>query len=188
MYDFADQKRIVYIAFAIILLISSAVAPVAVFYPVKVIFITPAATAVGTSFVSLITGGLGLALIAAGFFALALLENRMKRYLAAGLLFAVGILGVLLSLSDYYYVTPDGFTYNGPFSISSQSYQWEDFEKIEERIGTQDNTRSVQSIALYFKNGDIIEMSSGKIYEMSGTLISNIKEAGGSHERINLEE
>ena len=188
MYDFVDQKRIIYITFAIILLISSVLAPLAMFYPLKVIFITPEATAVGTSYISLITGGFGIALIAAGLFALALIDIRMKKYLAAGLLFAAGIGGVLLSLSDYYYMTTDEFTYNGPFSISSQSYKWEDFEKIEERIGKEDNTQTVQSIAMYLKNGDVIEMSSGKIFEMRGDLVNRIEQAGGLYKRVDLEQ
>lgn len=188
MYDFIDQKRIIYITFAIILLISSFFVPLAIFYPLKVVFITPEAIAVGTSFISLITGGIGIALIAAGLFALALIEIRMKKYLAAGLLFVAGIAGVWLSLSDYYYMTTEDFTYNGPFSISSQSYKWEDFEKIEERIGKEDNTQAIQSVAMYLKNGDIIEMSSGKILEMRGDLVHRIEQAGGLYERIELEQ
>ncbi|MBZ5202424.1 hypothetical protein HU147_14540 [Planomicrobium chinense] len=188
MYDFVDQKRIIYITFAIILLISSLFAPVAIFYPLKVIFITPEALSVGTSYISLITGGLGIALIAAGLFALALIEMRMKKYLAAALLFVAGVAGMLLSLSDYYYMTSDEFIYNGPFSISSQSYEWEDFEKIEERIGKEDNTQSVQSVAMYLKNGEVIEMSSGKIFEMRGDLANRIEQAGGLYERIDLEQ
>ena len=188
MYDFVDQKKIIYITFAIILLISSLFAPVAIFYPLKVIFITPEAIAIGTSYISLITGGIGIALIAAGLFALALIEMRMKKYLIAAVLFVVGSAGMWLSLSDYYYMTTDEFIYNGPFSISSESYKWEDFEKIEERIGKEDNTQTVQSVAIHLKNGKVIEMSSGKILEMRGDLASRIQQAGGLYERVELEQ
>lgn len=186
MYDFVDQRRIVYITFAIILFISSLIAPTAVFYPLKTVFITPAALYVGTSYLSLITGGMGIALVACGLIALAVFENRLKRYLISGILFALGIVGVSLSLSDYYYMTEDEFFYNSPLSFSEESYIWEDFEKVEERIGKKDNTNTVESIALYFKNGDSIEMSSGRIFEMSGSLINKIEQAGGSHERIDV--
>ncbi|CEG23516.1 hypothetical protein BN1080_02494 [Planococcus massiliensis] len=184
MYEFVDQRRIVYITVAIILFISSLIAPTAVFYPIKTVFITPAALYVGTSYLSLITGGIGIALFASGLIALAVFENRLKRYLVSGLLFAFGIVGVALSLADYYYMTEDAFIYNPPLSFSEASYLWEDFEKIEERIGKKDHTTSVESIALYVKNGDSIEMSSGKIFEMSGSLIYKIEQAGGSYERI----
>lgn len=185
MYDFIDQKKAVYITFAVILLICAAVVPAAVFFPLKAMFlIAPAALEIGTSYISLFTGGIGLALIAAGLIALAVFEVRTKRYLVSGLLFLTGALGIAFSLTDYYYMTDEEFTYNAPFSFSENSYGWDDFVRIEERIGKKDNTNSIESVSLQLKNGDIIELSSGNILKMSASLAGYIEKAGGEYERI----
>lgn len=184
MYDFVDQKRVVYITLAIILLISAVIAPVAIFYPLKAAFITPSAEAIGTSYVSMITGGAGIALLAVGLIILAILEMRLKKYLLSGVMFLAGIFGIALSLGDYYYMTKDHFTYNAPFSFEQQNFEWQDFEKIEEYIGTKDGVNSLESVILYPKDGDAIEMSSGQILQMSGSIANRIENAGGQYERI----
>lgn len=50
MVDFYDQKKIILVTFGIILLISALFVPAALFYPAKVVTITPEAEIVGTSF------------------------------------------------------------------------------------------------------------------------------------------
>lgn len=184
MYDLIDQKKMVYITFAVILFISALIAPVAIFYPIKAMFITPDALAIGTSSMSLLTGGIGLALLAGGLIALATLEQRIKKYGLAFVLFIFGISGLIFSLTDYYYITSDGFVYNAPLSISSEKYAWSDFEKVEERIVKDKGTTKVDSLSFHLKNGTVIDMPAGSILTMSGSIINNVQASGGIHERI----
>lgn len=187
MYDFIDQRKVLLITFAVIFAISALIAPSALFYPAKAMFITPLATHIGTTFVSLITGGIGLLLIAGGLIAIALMERSVKKYSAVALLFAVGLLGTALSLTDYYYMTDQEFVYNGPWEFTHHSYTWDDFEKIEEHVVVEGNSRTVQSVALYMKDGNEIEMSSGAIFNMAGPLSNYIQYAGGQYERIEVD-
>lgn len=184
MYDLIDQKKIVYITVAVILLISALVAPVAIFYPIKAMFITPDALSIGTSPVSLVTGGIGLALLAGGLIVLATVEQRLKKYALAAGLFAIGLVGLSFSLTDYYYITQEQFVYNAPLAIASNQYDWTDFEKIEERIIKENGVSRVDSISFYLKDGTVIEMSGGSILTMSSSIINNVERSGGSHERI----
>lgn len=184
MYDLIDQKKIVYITIAVILLISALVAPVAIFYPIKAMFITPEALSIGTSPVSLITGGIGLALIAAGLIVLATVEQRLKKYASALGLFIAGFVGLSFSLTDYYYITQEQFVYNAPLAISSDQYEWTDFEKVEERIIKENGVTRVDSITFYLNDGNVIDMSGGSILTMSSSIINNVERSGGSHERI----
>lgn len=187
MYDFVDQKKIVYITVAVILLISALVAPVAVFYPIKAMFITPDAVAIGTSPASLITGGIGLALMAGALIVLATVEQRLKKYGTALALAVLGVLGLSFSLTDYYYITSEQFVYNAPLAVTSDKYEWTDFEKIEERIIKENGVTKVDSISFYLNNGTVINMSGGSILTMSGSIINNVQRSGGSHERIREE-
>lgn len=184
MYDFIDQKKIIYITIAVILFVSALFAPFAIFYPIKAMFITPAAIEIGTSPASLVTGGLGLFLLAAGLLVLANVEHRLKRYGAALVLFVVGIIGVSFSLTDYYYITPEEFVRNAPFAFASEAYEWTDFEKVEERIVKENGVTKVDSVEFHLKNGEIIKMSAGSILSMTGTIVNNVERAGGTHERI----
>jgi len=184
MYDFIDQKKIVYITLAVILLISALVAPVAIFYPIKAMFITPDALAIGTSPASLLTGGIGLALLASGLIVLGTVEQRLKKYGSALALFVVGIIGLSFSLTDYYYITSEQFVYNAPLAINSNQYDWTDFEKIEERIIKENGVTRVDSISFYLKDGAVIDISGGSILTMSSSIINNVQRSGGSHERI----
>lgn len=187
MYDFIDQKRIVYITFAVILFISALFAPVAFFYPIKTMFITPDALAIGTSSMSLLTGGIGLALMAGGLIVLAMLEPRLKKYGFAFALFVSGIIALSFSLTDYYYITSDGFVYNAPLSITSEKYEWTDFEKVEERIVKENGMTKIDSFSFHLKNGTVIDMPAGAILTMSGSIINNVQASGGVHERITEE-
>lgn len=184
MYDLVDQKKVVYITFAVILFISALVAPIAIFYPIKAMFITPEAQYIGTSSLSIVTGGLGLALLAFGLITLALLEQRIKKYGFAFVLFAFGMIALSFSLTDYYYVTSDEFVYNAPFSLASEKFAWSDFEKVEERIVKENGITKVDSISFTFNNGRTIDMSAGSILTMSSTIINNVQRSGGMHERI----
>ena len=187
MYDFIDQKKVVYVTVAVILLISALFAPFAIFYPIKAMFITPSALAIGTSPTSLVTGGIGLALLAGGLIVLATIEQRMKKFGAAFVLFAIGIAGVSFSLTDYYYITPENFVLNAPFDLTSEKYDWTDFEKIEERIIEENGVTRVDSLSFYMKDGTIINMTAGSIAAMSSSIINNVQRSGGTHERIHEE-
>lgn len=184
MYDFVDQKRMVYITFAVILFISALFAPVAIFYPIKAMFITPDALAIGTSSISMVTGGIGLALLAGGLIVLAILEQRLKKYGIAFALFILGVIGLIFSLTDYYYITSEGFVYNAPLAIFSEKYAWSDFEKVEERVVNEKGTTKVDSLSFHLKNGTVIQMPAGAILTMSGSIINNVQASGGTHERI----
>ncbi|WP_203334859.1 hypothetical protein [Planococcus beigongshangi] len=187
MYDFIDQKKIIYITFAVILFVSAFFAPFAIFYPIKAMFITPDSIAIGTSSTSLLTGGIGLALVASGLIVLANVEHRLKKYLSALPLFVIGLIGVSLSLTDYYYVTPDNFVRNAPFAYTSETYEWADFEKVEERIVKENGITRVDSYTFIMKDGEVITMSSGSLDQMRGTIINSVQFFGGTHERIELE-
>lgn len=184
MYDFIDQKKVVYITFAVILIVSALFAPFAIFYPIKAMFITPAAISLGTSPISLVTGGIGLALLAGGLIVLATMENRMKKYGAALLLFITGLAGVSFSLTDYYYITSENFVLNAPFALTSDKYEWTDFEKVEERIIKENGVTRVDSVKFFMKDGTIINMQAGSILSMTSSIANNVERSGGKHERI----
>lgn len=99
-----------------------------------------------------------------------------------------GDLGIAFSLTGYYYMTDEEFTYNAPFSFSENSYGWDEFARIEERVGKKDNTTIVESVSLQLKNGEVIEMSSGNILKMSASLAGYIEKAGGEYERVNADK
>lgn len=184
MYDFIDQKRIIYITIAVILFVSAFFAPFAIFYPIKAMFLPPASIAIGTSSTSLLTGGIGLALLAGGLIVLANVEHRLKKYLSAIPLFVIGLIGVSLSLTDYYYVTPESFVLNAPFAFISETYEWTDFEKVEEYTVNDNGVTKVDSYTFIMKDGEVINMSAGSLDQMRGTIINNVQFSGGSHERI----
>lgn len=184
MFDLVDQKRMVYITFAVILFISALFAPVAIFYPIKAMFITPEAIAINTSPASLVTGGVGLFLLAAGLIVLANVEKRLMKYGTASLLFIAGAIGISFSLTDYFYVTPEKFVINAPLTFTSEEYEWNEFDKVEENIIKEDGMTKVDSLTFYMENGEIINMSAGSLAAMSSSIINNIQASGGTHERI----
>ncbi|HSJ38808.1 MAG TPA: hypothetical protein VK945_11415 [Planococcus sp. (in: firmicutes)] len=184
MYDFIDQKKVIYVTIAVILLISALVAPVAIFYPIKAMFITPAALAIGTSPVSMITGGIGLALLAGGLIVLASVEHRMKKFGAALVLFILGIAGTSFSITDYYYITPENFVHNASFALASEKYEWTDFEKVQERIIKENGVTRVDAVKFYMKDGTVLDLNAGQILDMTATIKYSVERAGGSHERI----
>lgn len=184
MVDFYDQKKIILVTFGIILLISALFVPAAVFYPAKVVTITPEAEIVGTSFWSLVLGGAGIVLIAASLFIAALIERPLKSWLLAGAVAVIGLVSIAFSLGDYYYMTRDSFTYNPPLSFNSSTYTWEEFERVEERLHKEDGTSSIESVAYYFRDGDMVEFSSGRIFEMHSSLARRVEAAGGEFTRI----
>ncbi|WP_434402130.1 hypothetical protein M1Q06_05490 [Planococcus sp. 11815] len=184
MVDFYDQKKIILVTFGIILLISALFVPAAVFYPAKVVTITPEAEIVGTSFWSLVLGGAGIVLLAISLFIAALIEQPVKSWLLSGAVAIIGLVSIAFSLGDYYYMTRDSFTYNPPLSFNSSTYTWEEFERIEERLQKQDGTNSIESVAYYFRDGDMVEFSSGRIFEMHNDLARRVEAAGGEFTRI----
>ncbi|MBU9674122.1 hypothetical protein KQ939_12860 [Planococcus sp. CP5-4] len=184
MIDFYDQKKIILVTFGIILLISAIFVPAAVFYPAKVVTITPEAEIVGTSFWSLVLGSAGIVLLAISLFLAALIERPLKSWLLSGAVAVIGLVSIAFSLGDYYYMTHDSFTYNPPLSFNSSSYTWEQFERVEERLHTQDGTSSIESVAYYFRDGGMVEFSSGRIFEMHNDLARRVEAAGGEFTRI----
>ncbi|MFD1029881.1 hypothetical protein [Metaplanococcus flavidus] len=188
MFDFIDQKKVVYITFSVILFISAIIAPIGVFYPIKSMFITPAAYEIGTSSISMITGGIGLALLACGLVVLATMEQRVKKYGAAFILFVVGIAGVSFSLTDYYYITSENFVHNAPFALTSEKYEWTDFEKVEERIIKENGVTKVNAVTFYMKDGTVLDMKAGAILSMTGTIKNSVERSGGNVERIQEDE
>ncbi|WP_211653663.1 hypothetical protein [Planococcus alpniumensis] len=184
MADFYDQKKIILVTFGIILLISALFFPAAVFYPAKVVTITPEAEIVGTSFWSLVLGGVGIVLLAAALFIAALIEQPLKSWLLSGAVAIIGFVSIAFSLGDYYYMTRDSFTYNPPLSFNSSTYTWEEFERVEERLHKEDGTNSIESVAYYFRDGGMVEFSSGRIFEMHNSLARRVEEAGGEFTRI----
>lgn len=187
MYEFADQKKVLYIIFAIILLISAFFAPIAIFYPLKAMFITPEAIDIGTSSLSFLTGGIGIAMLAGVFIALATLENRLKKYGTALVLFVLGLIALSFSLTDYYYITSEEFVYNAPLSLTAETYGWADFEKVEERVTKENGVNKVSAISFHFKDGKVIELNGGSILTMSRDIIANVEQSGGTHEKITEE-
>lgn len=184
MVDFYDQKKIILVTFGIILLISALFIPAAVFYPAKVVTITPEAEIVGTSFWSLVFGGAGIVLLAAALFIAALIEQRLKSWLLSGAVAIIGLVLIAFSLGDYYYMTSDSFTYNPPLSFNSSTYTWEEFERVEERLQEDGGASSIESVAYYFRDGGMIEFSNGRIFEMHSSMARRIEAAGGEFTRI----
>lgn len=184
MVDFYDQKKIVLVTFGVILLISAVFVPAAVFYPAKVISITPDAEIVGMSFWALILGGGGIAFLAAALFIPALVDGALKTWLLSLLVGALGLVSIAFSLGDYYYITRDSFTYNPPLAFESSSYQWDEFERVEERLVSEGGVNSLASVTYYFNDGEMVEFTSGRIFEMHGSIANRVEAAGGEFERI----
>lgn len=184
MADFYDQKKIILIAFGIILLLSAVFVPAAVFYPAKVVSITPEAEIVGTSVWSLVLGGGGMALLAAALFIAAIVEKSLKAWLLSVAAAAIGLMAIALSLGDYYYMTSDRFTYNPPMSFASSTYEWGDFDRIEERLHQENGASAIESIAYYFHDGSMVEFTGGRIFEMHSTMVRRVEAAGGQYTRI----
>ncbi|MBT2584145.1 hypothetical protein [Planococcus sp. ISL-109] len=107
MVDFYDQKKIILVTFGVILLISAVFVPATVFYPAKVISITPDAEIVGTSFWSLLLGSAGMLLLAIALFIPALIEQPLKSWALSGMIGITGFVAIAFSLGDYYYITQD---------------------------------------------------------------------------------
>jgi hypothetical protein len=184
MVDFYDQKKIVLVTFGVILLISAIFIPAAVFYPAKVISITPDAEVVGTSGLSLILGGGGVVLLAIALFIPAMMERPLKAWLLSGIVAIIGFGAIAFSLGDYYYITRDGFTYNPPLAFESSTYTWDEFERVEEKVGSASGTNSIESVTYHFSDGEQVEFSSGRIFEMHGSVTNRVEAAGGEFNRI----
>lgn len=125
-----------------------------------------------------------MVLLAASLFIAALIERPLKSWLLSGAVAVIGLVSIAFSIGDYYYVTRDSFTYNPPLSFSSSTYTWEEFERVEERLQKQNGTNSIESVAYYFRNGDMVEFSSGRIFEMHNDLARRVEAAGGEFTRV----
>ncbi|WP_422122696.1 hypothetical protein DHX103_13100 [Planococcus sp. X10-3] len=184
MFDFIDQKKVVYVTFAVILFISAFFAPFAIFYPIKAMFITPAAMEIGTSPISWVTGAIGLSLVAGGLVVLAAMEQPVKKYGAALVLFVTGIAGLSFSLTDYYYITPENFVHNASFALTSEIYEWTDFEKVQEHTVTENGVTKVDAVTFYMKDGTVLDLNAAQILDMTSTIKFGVEQAGGTTERI----
>lgn len=125
-----------------------------------------------------------MVLLAASLFIAALIERPLKSWLLSGAVAVIGLVSIAFSIGDYYYVTRDSFTYNPPLSFNSSTYTWEEFERVEERLQKQNGTNSIESVAYYFRNGDMVEFSSGRIFEMHNDLARRVEAAGGEFTRV----
>lgn len=183
MTDFVDQHRVVNFSIAIILFILAFIIPAAIIYPLKPSFITLEAQEIGTTHWSLITGAVGILALASIFLVFAIMEKKVRKIV---LIFAFGLLafiGTYLSVKDYYYVTPNYFASNGPFSFETKIYEWDDFESVEEILVKKDGTTLVEIVVLHMKDGSQIEYKGGAMLSMSRTIISKVQDAGGRHMR-----
>ncbi len=183
MTDFVDQHRVVNISIAIILFILAFIIPAAIIYPLKPSFITLEALEIGTTHWSLITGAVGIIALACIFLVFAIMEKKIRKFfltIAFGLL---AFIGVYLSVKDYYYVTPNYFASNGPFSFETKIYEWDDFESVEEVLVKTDGTTLVDTVVLHMKDGSQIEYKGRAMLSMSRTIISKVQDAGGQHIR-----
>lgn len=184
MIDFVDQRKVIHLAFAIILTILAFLAPAAILYPLKPGFITREAIGVGTSSWSLITGGIGFLAFALLFYTLATVERKRIKGLIFSLCLVIGCIGLILSVRDYYYATPRAFIYNGPFNFTSTVYEWTDFERIEEKLTKVDGIKQVESITLQMKDGRTLTFESGEMMRMYTYISNKVEDAGGTVERI----
>ena len=75
MYDIFDQKKVIIISLSIISFIMAFLGPTIFFYPIKISFITRRAEEIGTSPLSMVTGGVAFLLLAIMFLLLARIEK-----------------------------------------------------------------------------------------------------------------
>lgn len=183
MYDFVEQHKVINFAIAIIVAILAFIAPAAIIYPAKSSFITPLAEEIGISAWALLTGGIGLLALAGVFLTLAVAEKKLKKWLIVVVLSVVAIIGLSLSMKDYYYMTPDHFALNEPFSYTTLIYTWDDFESVEEFITKIDGTTAVEKVVLHMKDGSNYSYDGGVMMRMYSTIISRVESAGGEHIR-----
>lgn len=183
MNDFVEQHKVVNLAIAIIIAILAFIAPVAMIYPAKSSFITPQAEEIGTSAWALLTGGIGLLALAGVFLTLAVTEKKLKKWLIVAVLSIAACVGLSLSIKDYYYMTPDYFALNEPFSYTTLIYEWDDFESVEDVITKIDGTTAVGKVVLHMKDGRDYSYDGGVMMRMYSTIISRVENAGGEHIR-----
>ena len=183
MQDFVEQHKVINFAIAIILMILAFIVPAAVIYPAKSSFITPQAEEIGTSALALLTGGIGLLALAGVFLTLAVTEKKLKKGSFVVVLSIVAFIGLSFSIKDYYYITPDHFALNEPFSYTTQIYEWDDFESVEEFITKIDGTTAVEKVVLHMKDGSNYSYDGGVMMRMYSTIVSRVESAGGEHIR-----
>ncbi|MHA6259072.1 hypothetical protein ACXYMX_04055 [Sporosarcina sp. CAU 1771] len=183
MYDFVDQRKVVNLSIAIILFIMAFITPAAIIYPIKSGYITKDAIEIGTTSWALLTGGLGITALAFIFIAFAVLENKKTKVFLALTLGILAVLGISFSAKDYYYITPNYFASNGPFTFETKVYEWDEFELVEEQLSKVDGTTFVENVNLQMKNGDQVNLSGNTMQRMSRTIISKVTDAGGQYIR-----
>ncbi|EMR04994.1 hypothetical protein C772_03085 [Bhargavaea cecembensis DSE10] len=183
MYDVVDQRRVISFTIAIILSILAFLGPAAILLPLKTGFITPEAEMIGTSGWSLITGGIGFLALASVFVLFAVMEDKKKKWTISLALFAVGALGILLTLKDYYYYTPEHFVINGPFTLTSQVYEWTDFEMVTENLAKEGGTLFVESLEFKMKDGRTYQFDRGRMLQRYQPIVNAVTASGGEHIR-----
>ncbi|MCW1927426.1 hypothetical protein [Bhargavaea beijingensis] len=183
LYDVVDQRRVISFTIAIILFILAFLGPAAILLPLKTGFITREAQLIGTSGWSLITGGVGFLALAAVFVLFAAMEDKMKKWTISFVLFAIGVAGILLTLKDYYYYTSEHFVFNGPFTLTSQAYEWTDFESVNENLSKKGSTLFVQSLEFKMKDGKTYHFDRGRMLQQYQPIVSAVTASGGKHIR-----
>lgn len=183
MHDVVDQRRVISFTIAIILFILAFLGPAAILLPLKTGFITREAELIGTSGWSLITGGVGFLALAAVFVLFAVMENQKKKWTFSLVLLAVGVTGILLTVKDYYYYTPEHFVINGPFTLTSETYEWADFESVTENLAKEGGTLYVESLEFKMRDGETYHFDRGMILQRYQPIISAVTASGGEHIR-----
>ncbi|SIT90752.1 hypothetical protein [Edaphobacillus lindanitolerans] len=183
MYDFVDQKRVVSFTLAVIFFILAIFGPAALLLPFKNGFITREAQAIGTSGWSLITGGVGLLAVSGIFMVFATVEKTSRKVILTLVLLLVAVLGIVLSSKDYYYYTPERFVISPPFSLTSHTYEWDDFEQVDENLTKEGGTLTVKSVDFLMKDGTRYSFDRGVMIQRYQPIIFAVQNAGGKYVR-----
>lgn len=190
MQGLYDQKKGIILSLAIISFVMAFIAPAAIFYPLKAGFITMRNDGIGTSAWAILTGGVGLILLAILFLVMAYVRRPVLKWVLVIGLFIFSTAGILLSIRDYYYITKEEFVISGPFTLAETKYVWSDFSKYEEEARHVNGTLTIEKVTLTTKTGEIIEFKGGQFVKtpMKESAKMRIQAAGGEVSRNTINE
>lgn len=130
------------------------------------------------------TGFIGILALGVVFLLFAIVEQKAKKVILTIVFSIIAVVGISLSIKDYYYITSDYLAINDAFSYTTKFYEWNDFERIEEITGTKNGVKEIEQIILHMKNGDTFTYHGGHMIMMIRKIVYNVEEAGGEYIRM----
>ncbi|WP_191566943.1 hypothetical protein [Metabacillus idriensis] len=146
-----SEPRYIWIAIALLLVISSFFVVLIVPYTLhNILFYTANTAMIQTPKLVLYMYGISMGIMAIACFVMYL--NQKKLWKFALPLFIVGIAGIALGTDHYKVVTYDEIKFSKPWSFTEESYKWDEVEQI---ITEKSEDKSVRwQVKMFFKDGE----------------------------------